>query len=286
MAEVLKQDNKWFTEIDIKNGSAFSFKINKKLTQEQSEYQKIEIYETEKFGNLMVIDGFVMLTTKDNFLYHEMLSHPVLYTHKNPENVVIIGGGDCGTLQQVLLHNTVKKVTQIDIDKKVTDLAYKYFPELCVNNDDSRAQLLFADGVKYMQECAPNSLDIIIVDSTDPIGPGEGLFNLAFYKNCFKALKSGGLIVQQSESPLYHLDNILNPMKQEMTKAGFSNNKTLFFPQPCYPSGWWSCTMAGKENNLELIRKEAILNKNFKTKYYNLNIHKAASAMPEFFNIK
>jgi spermidine synthase len=140
----------WFTEIYTEAGSAFSLKFTRKLHAEQTPFQRIEIFATECFGNLMVIDGCVMLTTRDNFLYHEMMSHVPLFTHQNPEKVVIIGGGDCGTLHEVLKHPSVKEAWQIEIDERVTRLAEEYFPELCASNHDSRANLFFGDGIKWM----------------------------------------------------------------------------------------------------------------------------------------
>src|SRR5690606_27420445 len=144
-----------------------------------------------------VIDGCVMLTSRDNFLYHEMMSHPALFTHSNPRRVVVIGGGDCGTLREVLRHKEVEQAVQVEIDERVTRLAEQYFPELCESNHDPRAQLVFGDGIQYMKDCAPDSVDVVIVDSTDPVGPAEGLFNEAFYASCLRALRQGGLLVQQ-----------------------------------------------------------------------------------------
>ena len=190
----------WFTEIFSPSGSAFSLRIEQKLAEVQSPFQHIEMYKTTDFGNLMVIDGVIMLSSRDNFLYHEMLSHPVLFTHPAPKNVVIIGGGDCGTLREVLKHPDIERVTQIDIDEQVTRMAERFFPELCASNNDPRATLLFADGIQYMRDTPAGSVDVIIVDSTDPIGPGEGLFNRAFHQSCLAALKPGGILVQQSES--------------------------------------------------------------------------------------
>lgn len=275
-------DNKqWFTEAYTAEGSSFGLKVTQKLAEEQTDYQLIEIYETEKFGNLMVIDGCVMLTSRDNFLYHEMMSHPALFTHPNPKNIVIIGGGDCGTLKEVLKHPGVESVTQIDIDEQVTRLSEKYFSELCESNHDPRAKLLFIDGVKWVKETAPESVDVIIIDSTDPVGPGEGLFTREFYVDCFKLLKSNGIVVQQSESPLFHLDNIIKPMHDKMKQVGFSESITLPFPQPCYPSGWWSATMAVKNGSVKNFREQDAERKIFKTKYYNSKIHQAAMAQPE-----
>lgn len=278
----LPADTQWFTEVCAEGGSALSYAINAKLHEEKTPFQTIAIYDTTHHGHLMTIDGFVMLTQRDNFLYHEMLAHPVLFTHPAPKDVVIIGGGDCGTLQEVLKHPTVTSVTQIDIDEQVTRLAELYFPELCMGNDDPRAHLLFADGIQWMAVAPDNSIDVVIVDSTDPVGPGEGLFTEDFYRNCHRALRADGVIVQQSESPLYHFDSIIRPMHQAMRAAGFAHTHTLQFPQPCYPTGWWTATMAGKNQPLTTFRRDHAANKPFATKYYNADIHQGALAMPEF----
>jgi len=273
--------NQWFTEIFAPSGSAFSLRIEEKLAEVQSPFQHIEMYKTTDFGNLMVIDGVIMLSSRDNFLYHEMLSHPVLFTHPAPKNVVIIGGGDCGTLREVLKHPDISQVTQIDIDEQVTRMAERYFPELCASNNDPRATLLFDDGIKYMREAAANSVDVVIVDSTDPIGPGEGLFNRAFYQSCLAALKPGGILVQQSESPLIHLP-LLNDMRQAMKDAGFAALQTLQFPQMVYPSGWWTCTLARKDAGFDGFRRADAEQAAFATEYYNADIHQAAMALPNF----
>ncbi|MCW8808080.1 MAG: polyamine aminopropyltransferase, partial [Rhodanobacter sp.] len=170
---------------------------------------------------------------------------------------------------------------QVEIDERVTRLAEKYFPELCEANDDPRAELLFIDGIKYMAECEPDSLDLVIVDSTDPVGPAEGLFNASFYASCHKALRHGGILVQQSESPLAHLD-LIKSMRSAMRTTGFAAVRTLPFPQPCYPTGWWSCTMARKGGDLSGFRERGSISKSFATRYYNADIHKAALAQPEF----
>ncbi len=273
--------NDWFTEIDPKNHIAFSLKVERKLHEEQTAFQKIEIYQTAGFGNLMVIDGCIMLSSRDNFLYHEMMTHPALYSHPAPSRVWIIGGGDCGSLKEVLKHPEVASVIQIEIDERVTRLSEQYFPELCEANCDPRAKLKFQDGVKWVQQASPDSVDVIIVDSTDPLGPGEGLFTEAFYRDCLRCLAAEGLLIQQSESPLLHLP-LLRAMRTAMKSAGFREVHTLFFPQPVYPSGWWSATMACKDR-LRAPRVRDILSQPFATRYYNLEIHKAAFANPNFF---
>jgi len=152
---------------------------------------------------------------------------------------------------------------------------------LCESNNDPRADLKFIDGIKWVKDAAPNSVDIIIVDSTDPIGPAEGLFGVDFYRDCFNCLTENGLLVQQSESALLHL-NLIKEMRDAMSSAGLSHTQTLFFPQCIYPSGWWSATIASK-NALSAFREEDAKNKPFNTVYYNADIHNAALAQPEFF---
>ncbi len=277
------EPNEWFTEVVDDEGSAFSLKVTEKLHEEQTPYQLIEVYATAGFGNLMVIDGFVMLTSRDNFLYHEMMSHPALFTHPNPRRVCIIGGGDCGTLREVLKHDSVASVVQIDIDEGVTLAAECFFPELTASNEDPRARLLFEDGIRWIQEAPPGSLDLIIVDSTDPVGPAVGLFTADFYADCARALDQGGILVQQSESPLYHM-HILTDMHVAMRTAGFGDTRSLFFPQTVYPSGWMTATLAGKgDSALGVVRLADVRAKSFDTQYYNAEIHQAALAQPEFF---
>jgi spermidine synthase len=270
----------WLYENFDPAGSAIGFRVTRKLDEVQSPFQKIEIYESTDWGNVMLIDGAMMVTTRDNFLYHEMVAHPALFTHADPKQVVIIGGGDCGTLREVLKHPGVQKAVQCDIDEQVTRMAEKYFPELCESNADPRAELLFDDGIAHMKNAAPGSLDIVIVDSTDPVGPAEGLFNKAFYDSCFRALKDDGILVQQSESPLVHLD-LIKAMRAEMGKAGFTTFQTLPFPQPCYPTGWWSCTLARKSGGFDFREADARA-KAFATKYYSADVHIGAQHLPPF----
>lgn len=274
-------DHNWFTEVCEECGSAYSLQIKKKLHEEQTPYQNITIYETVRFGTLMVIDGFIMLADLDNFIYHEMLSHPALFIHSNPKNVLIIGGGDCGTLLEVLKHPQVTKVQQVEIDQRVTQLAEKYFPDLCKSNNDPRVEFIFTDGIQWVKDAIPAGYDVIIIDSTDPIGPAEGLFKESFYGDCLSILDPGGIIVQQSESPLIHLD-IIKAMRQAMGNAGYEDIKTINFPQPVYPSGWWSATLASKGQELIKFPRDRIINKPFKTRYYNHETHMAALATPSF----
>jgi spermidine synthase len=276
-------DDAWFTEIHPDQGSAFSLELGPagKLHEAQSPFQRVSVYQSAQWGNLMAIDGLFMLSTRDNFLYHEMMAHPALFTHAKPQRVLIIGGGDCGTLREVLRHPEIHHVEQVDIDEEVTKAALIYFPELCESNSDPRAHLYFDDGIRWLREAADASYDVIIVDSTDPVGPAEGLFGEPFLRDALRALTPGGIFVQQSESPLLHLDLIVD-LHRFQRRVGFKDVRTLHFPQPVYPGGWWSCTMARKGALIEGFRESDAANRPFKTRYYSPEIHLGALALPPF----
>ena len=272
-------DNNWFSE--TADGFGMSLEISEKLHEEKTPYQTISIYETKTFGRLMTLDGLTMLTSRDNFVYHEMMAHPVLFNHPNPKDVAIVGGGDCGTLREVLKHGSVKSVTQIELDERVTRVSEKYFPELCESNDDPRVTFLFEDAISWMRNASSESLDIIILDTTDPIGQAKRLFEEAFYSDCLNALREGGIVVAQSESPLMDLELILD-IRSEMNKAGYVEIQTIQFPQVTYPSGWWTATMARRDQKFGDFREQMARRKLFETKYYNAEIHRACSALPQF----
>lgn len=273
-------DQSWYTEQWAGEGAAISLKIRNKLHDERSTYQRIEIYETETFGRLMTLDGLVMVTDRDNFVYHEMMSHPALYTHPDPKRVLVIGGGDCGTLREVLKHPGVTHAEQVELDERVTRVAERFFSELTASNRDPRARLQFADGIAWVAQAASASYDVIIVDSTDPVGPAAGLFSVEFYRNCARALTANGVLVGQSESPLFHPD-LIRSMQRAMREAGFAESGTLYFPQCTYPSGWWSATLACKAGSIARFREvgDAQL---VPTRYYHSALHRAALVPPRF----
>lgn len=271
----------WFLEKFESAGTAFGLRLGEKLHAERSDFQSIEIYQTDTFGKLMVIDGAVMLTDRDNFLYHEMLTHPALCLHPNPQRVLIIGGGDCGTLREVLRHDNLTEVTQVEIDERVTRLAEQYFPMLCERNDDPRATLKFDDGIAHVKNAPSESLDLIIIDSTDPVGPAEGLFNRAFYADCVRALGPEGMLVQQTESPLLHMD-LIGSVHASLKAEGFTHTRLLHFPQPVYPSGWWSATLATKAVSWAPIQEERVATIAAQTEYFNAQTLSGALATPNF----
>lgn len=282
------EDDKWLIETCEESGSAFALELgpNGRLHHERSDYQTIEVYDTVWFGRALVIDGYLMISERDNFLYHEMLAHPALFSHPAPRRVLIVGGGDCGTLREVLKHPGVEQAAQVDIDERVTRVAEEFFPALSASNHDARCQLAFADGIQWVRDTPDGSLDVILVDSTDPIGPAEGLFKEEFYRECHRALAPGGVIAQQSESPLAHLAGIIAPMHRHMGAAGFGSPVTLHFPQPIYPTGWWTATLACADGELPFAREADAQAVNTEsgiyTEYYTAEIHRAAQAQPAF----
>jgi spermidine synthase len=272
-------DDNWFTEQDSPTGCAFSLHLKTKLHEEQTPFQHIAIYQTTEFDRLMTLDDIIMLTGRDNFIYHEMMTHPVLFSHPKPRKVIIIGGGDCGSLHEVLKHPEIEQVLQIEIDERVTRLSEQYFPELCESNNDPRVTFHFEDGIKWVANAPDNHFDIIIVDSTDPLGPGEGLFTTDFYRNCQRILTQDGLLVHQSESPLLHLP-LLQSIHESMREANFEVTRSLQFPQCVYPSGWWTATIASMDDLV--FQEEKAFNKSFETRYYNADIHEASFVLPNF----
>jgi spermidine synthase len=269
-------DDNWFTEVYPDDGSAFSLRITETLHEETTPYQSLAVYQTEHFGRLMTLDGCVMLTGRDNFIYHEMMTHAAICSHPAPARILIIGGGDCGCLKECLKHPDIDHVHQVDLDERVTRASERWFPELCSSNDDPRAAFSFTDGVAFAEQAEPCSYDIVIIDSVDPVGQAARLYSVDFYRACMAALTDQGIMIAQSESPLFHA-GLIGSMRQRMADAGFDSTETLHFPQCSYPSGWWSATMAHKSSAEKNIRHVGL-----ETGYYNYDIHRAALAVPQF----
>ena len=275
-----KGDAGWFSEEWVGQGAAIAFEFTERLVDEQSPYQRVEVFQTTQFGKLLTLDGLVMLTTRDNFLYHEMISHPALLTHPAPRDVLIIGGGDCDTMREVLRHEGVERVTQVELDEVVTRVSEVHFPELCASNGDPRAAFHYEDGIEWVARAADASYDIVLIDGSDPIGPAAALFSPAFYLDCHRILRDGGILCGQTESPLFHLD-LISHVHETATAAGFTASRTMFFPQCVYPSGWWTVTLSRKDAEIP-TQPVRTLPDSIETMYYNDAIHSAAFAAPAF----
>lgn len=258
--------------------------LKKLLFSEQTEYQLVEVYETDTWGNLMIIDGMVMLSEKDEFVYHEMISHTALFTHPDPQRVLIIGGGDGGTAREVLKHPSVKQVDMVEIDKAVVDASKKHFPGVS-DFENPKLRVLYQDGIAFIKNVS-DPYDVIIIDGSDPVGPAEGLFEKKFYQFCYSALSDDGVLTTQTESPWvesYHasIKKVFHALKDL-----FPVSAMYTCAIPLYPAGLWSMGIASKkedplgEETLSRVRSfENILNS---LRYYNAAIHSASFALPTF----
>jgi spermidine synthase len=258
------------------------FEVSESIYRESSNFQSLEIVNTPEFGKVMLLDGVLMLTEKDEFVYHEMLCHPSLMTHPQPEKVLIIGGGDCGSLTRVLQHHKVQKVVQVEIDEMVTRVARDYFPQLTEAINDPRAELCFEDGIAYLKR-QENAFDVILVDSTDPVGPAEGLFRRSFLADCAKALKPDGILCLQSESPwIDSLKPVIRQLNADL-KSLFPIVAPYTAAIQTYQAGLWLFQMASKRHDPQTVKVEqALMEQRLHCGYYNAGIHKAAFCLPEF----
>ncbi|GAB4293991.1 MAG: spermidine synthase [Myxococcota bacterium] len=271
----------WFFE-NHQDRYGQGYKVKRMLESLQTPYQKIEIYETYSAGNLLVLDGCIMLTSAHEFTYHEMLAHPPLLIHPNPKSVLIIGGGDGGLMREVLKHKSVSRAVMCEIDKEVTELSKKHFPELTQwIGKDKRAEILFEDGVKFIK-AHKNSFDVILIDSTDPVGAAEGLFTSDFYAAAKSALKQQGIIASQAESYWYMKQTVAKILTQ--IKAVFENVNYYSAQVPCYPGTVWGFTIASSYKydftRADDFDRAAAIAK--KCQYYTPQIHKASFFHPKF----
>lgn len=259
--------------------------VNKLLFSEETPYQTVEVYETDTWGNLMTIDGMVMLSEKDEFVYHEMLSHVGMFTHPNPERVLIIGGGDGGTAREVMRHSSVKQVDMVEIDEAVVRASKEFLPEVG-DWENPRLNLLFEDGIQFVKDI-DDPYDVIIIDGSDPVGPAEGLFENEFMQACYDGLSTNGVLTAQTESPWvadYHPS-----MKKVFSALDeiYALSKMYLAYIPLYPAGMWSFSFASKGadplSNETLKRIENGLPKfDAGMKYYNSDVHRGCFALPNF----
>ncbi len=230
----------WYTELENES-YGITIRIDRQIFKADTGIQQIEIFENRDLGRVLVLDGCIMLTEKDEAAYHEMLVHPALLSHPDPQQILIIGGGDGGTLREVVKHGEVKKAVVCEIDKAVIENSIKHLPFTAAAFDSPRAEIHIGDGIRYVDD-HPGSFDIIIVDSTDPVGMAEGLFRAPFYRSCLKALKTGGVFVQQSESPFFEFDSWRRIFRE------LGSVFTDVFPYcagvPMYLSGFWTFAFA------------------------------------------
>jgi len=260
--------------------TALRFRVTDVLFSGTSRYQTIQIVDTEGFGRMLFNDGAVMLSERDEFVYHDMIAHVPLFVHPAPERVLIIGGGDGGTAREVLRHREVHSCHMVEIDAMVVEACREHLPSTASALDDPRLELIIGDGVRYVEETA-DAYDVVIVDSTDPVGPAAPLFGKAFYGNVARILGDGGIAVAQAESPFFESEAQTTLL--ESLTARFSGVHLYNFANMTYPGGLWSFSFAS--NVLHPLRDfdpDRVKRSGLECRYYNPAVHRAAFALPSF----
>jgi len=270
----------WFTENHTAN-IRFSIKIEEHLFHGKSEHQMIDVFQSAEFGRFLTLDGFMMLTERDEFIYHEMITHVPMAANPDCERVLVIGAGDGGVVRELAKYSKIAHIDLVEIDKMVVDVSRKYLPNTADSLNDPRLTIHYQDGLRFVRG-AKAEYDLIIVDSTDPFGPGEGLFTREFYGNCSKALRDCGILVNQHESPFYANDAKACQRAHRRIAASFPLSMVYQAHVPTYPSGHWLFGFASKGlhpiQNLDTNWNNLGLH----TKYYNTDIHKGSFALPNY----
>jgi spermidine synthase len=256
------------------------------IYKKKSRFQDLRIYKTERFGNVLVLDGAIQTTQKDEFIYHEMMSHTLMLLHPKPERILIIGGGDGGILREVLKYKSVKKAYLVEIDRQVIELTKKYLKSICKNSfSDKRTKIVLDDGAKFLHE-TDKKFDIVIVDSPDPVGVAKTLFSKKFYKDINSVLTDNGFMIRQTGSTILQPHGLKDNCK--ILKTIFPHVWPHMTAIPTYIGGFFSLTAAGKATDIsdvsiDILEKRYKKNK-LKTQYYNPYLHIGSVLLPEYVN--
>jgi spermidine synthase len=281
----------WFQENlhqdKLKNGYAQRLAVSKIIYQDKSEFQDLVIFENPTFGRVLALDGIIQTTEKDEFCYHEMLTHVPLFAHGKAMRVLIIGGGDGGILREVLRHEQIEKVTLVELDRSVIDACAAHMPALSNGAfDDERTELIISDGVKFVENCRAGSFDLIVVDSTDPLGPGEVLFSETFYADCKRCLAEGGIFVNQNGVPTLQPGEITTTYQRLIPL--FKDVSFYLTVVPTYIGGFMAVGWATKDSalrNISIQDLRARFNASrITTNYYTPEVHMAAFSLPPFIS--
>ena len=271
----------WFTERHTPHVK-FSIRVDRQLYSAQSEFQRIDVFDSQEFGRFLTLDGYMMLTEKDEFIYHEMMTHVPMAVHPDVKRVLVIGAGDGGVVRELTCYPTIEQIDLVDIDELVVEVCKKYLPQTACRLDDPRLHIYYEDGLRYIRRCE-DLYDLIIVDSTDPFGPGEGLFTKEFYGNCFKALHEDGIMVNQHESPFYENDAAAMERAHKRIVESFPISRVYQAHIPTYPSGHWLFGFASKKYHpVHDLRAAAWNLLGLGTRYYNTRLHVGAFALPSY----
>lgn len=261
-----------------------SMRVDKVLYEAKSEHQHLVIFENKTWGTVLILDGIFQLTTRDEFIYHEMMAHVPLMSIERPKDVLIIGGGDGGILREVLKHPSVKQATLVEIDQDVIDTSVKYFPKIGAKAfKDPRANVVIANGLKFVAECE-DRFDAVIVDSSEPVGPSAVLHTKRFFSDCQKLLKEGGIFITQNGVPFQHPGHLT---KTTQALAGLYKNVSPYVcTQPCYFGGEFALNWATDESGHLKVDQTSLTrrakSRKIDTRYWTPGVHKGAFALPAF----
>ncbi|MDD4698634.1 MAG: polyamine aminopropyltransferase [Oscillospiraceae bacterium] len=271
----------WFSEKHTENVK-LSIKVSEHLFHEQSGFQQIDVFDSIEFGRFLTLDGYMMLTEKDEFIYHEMMVHVPMAVHPSIKRVLIIGAGDGGVLRELIKYDYIEKIDLVEIDAEVIKVCREYLPFTACGFDDERVNITCQDGLKFIRH-PHDEYDLIIVDSTDPFGPGEGLFTREFYGNCYKALHEDGILINQHESPFYKEDAAAVTYIHKRIVESFEVARVYQAHIPTYPSGHWLFGFASKKYHpVKDMRASEWKSLNIKTRYYNTNLHLGSFYLPNY----
>ena len=261
----------WFSEKQTKNVK-LSIRVDRQLYSGHSDFQRIDVFESPEFGRFLTLDGYMMLTEKDEFMA----------VHPHVEKVLVIGAGDGGVVRELVRYPEIQKIDLVEIDEMVVEVCKKYLPQTACRLDDERVEIHYEDGLKFIRRCK-EEYDLIIVDSTDPFGPGEGLFTREFYGNCYKALKEDGIMVNQHESPFYEEDALACQRAHRNITESFPISRVYQAHIPTYPSGHWLFGFASKKYHpLRDLREKEWNDRGITTRYYTTTLHKGAFYLPAY----
>lgn len=277
--------NEWLTDSNGQIAFSVRFKGDR-LFKEESPYQTVEVFDTHHCGKMLTIDSMVMCTEWDEAAYHEMIAHVPMLTHPGIKDVLVIGAGDGGTIRELMRHPSVEKVTMVEIDEAVVRASKIHLPTISSAFDHPKLTLLIDDGIKFVHDAQDASYDLIIIDSSDPVGPSEGLFSESFYQEVHRILRPGGVITVQSESPSFNPKAFtdLNPCLKRVFGVDQVHCYLVFIPT--YPTGLWSltyCSKNGPHPVKDLDRaKSAAFAQDHNLRYYNEDVHQAAFCLPTY----
>lgn len=271
----------WYTENHTEE-ARFSIKIDKQLVSLKSDFQQIDIFESKEFGRILTLDGYLMVTEKDEFIYHDMITHVPMAVNPSIRKVLVIGAGDGGTVRELLRYPVIEHIDMVEIDEEVVRVCREYLPQTACRLTDPKVHLYFEDGLRYVRG-KEGEYDLIIVDSTDPFGPGEGLFTKEFYGNCYRALKEDGILVNQHESMYYSSYAASMRRAHKRIQDTFPIAKVYQAHIPTYPSGHWLFGFASKKYDpIRDLKAEEWNKLGLKTGYYNTELHLGSFAIPNY----